>query len=173
MTLVQSAVGSLRDINPCIVQRWPVDCPPDLEGHETKSCCAIIPCCLCFELEDYDGDVTYGEACWDEDTDSYRGSLDGDVDNKLFIFQWERDDTRDGDPCQHVVGYDGVEVYREDSCECERPIGEASTAYGTLSWHRQVKHKRIIWDPPGSCNTHCPDCTCAADKICITWDKTA
>nr|MBC8290558.1 hypothetical protein [Planctomycetota bacterium] len=173
MTLVQSAVGSLRDVNPCLVQLFPVTCPPDLENHETKSCCTLIPCCLCFWLTDYDGNVTYGEACWSDIHNSYRGTLDGDADLKLFEFRWERDTAAPGDPCQHVVNFDVDEVYRENSCDCETPEGIASTIYGDIQWQRQVKQKRIIWDPPGTCETHCPQCTCVADKVCITWEKHA
>ena len=169
MTLVGSAMGSGKEFDHCWMGQLPTECP-ESEHHDTKNCCAQIPCCLCISLVYiYDGIEYFSEACWDTDFNEYRGTIDLGAGQEFpFTFSWDRDSYTDN--CQHVVTFDGEEVLRVDHCECTNISGSVDTPFGLLTWDRQIKHIRKPWDK--ICDTSCPDCRCVADTICVTWNKT-
>ena len=149
----------------CIRDR-PTDCP-ESETHETKNCCAQIPCRLCISLIPAYTDVEFfSEATFDKDFNEYRGTIETGSGTHDFTFAWDRDESSDN--CQHVVTLDGVEVLRVDNCECLDISGEVDTAAGLLTYSRQVQHIRKHWDK--TCDTSCIDCRCAADTICATYE---
>lgn len=169
MTLVGSAMGSGKNFDPCWLRLFPTECPEADTTHETKNCCALIPCCLCISLVyEYDGLEYFAEACWDTDFNEYRGTIElGGGLEFDFTFSWDRDEYTD--ECQHVVTFDGEEVLRIDHCECENISGSVETRVGLLTWDRQVRHLRRHWDK--GCETSCPKCRCVADTLCVTWNK--
>ena len=141
---------------------------------ETDTCCAVIPCRLCLQWDQYGGTTSYGTA------DFVDGSWLGTVSDHTFEAYWQRNEYGE---CEFFVFFDDEEVKRYPTCaydpyeetqNCRKPAGlidvETYVNQGTLRFSTVEPRplpRRITGE--GCAENFCGDCECTCRKVCFIY----